>query len=313
MSKSYRKNEILLGTRSSLLALSQANWVKKRLEEQNSGITITLVHIKTTGDKLDIPLFKLGGKGLFVKEIEEALLREEIDLAVHSAKDLPADIPEGLTLMSFPERGDPRDALISGDGKKFRDIPPGGRVGTGSLRRKAQLLHQRPDLEVVPLRGNIDTRLKKLSALKLDAVILASAGLWRMGWEDQISEYFDFEVMLPAIGQGVLAIEGRIGDERVHSVVAGLDHLPTKDAALAERAFLKRLGGGCQVPIAGLAKAESGRLSFTGLVAAVDGQKIVKGKIEGPSKESEALGDKLAKELLGRGAEEILKEVYKKE
>src|SRR5512139_476755 len=201
-----RKIELRLGTRASLLALQQAHWVKKRVEELNPEITVTLVHIKTAGDKLDFPLFQVGGKGLFVKEIEEALARKEIDLAVHSAKDLPAVIPEGLTLTAFPEREDPRDALVSQGGKRFEEVPQGGKIGTGSLRRKAQLLNLRPDLEVVPLRGNLDTRLKKLMALNLDGVILAAAGLRRMNWEGQVSEFFDPEMLVPAIGQGALAV-----------------------------------------------------------------------------------------------------------
>jgi hydroxymethylbilane synthase len=284
--------------------------VKNRIEEQNPGVSVNLVHIKTTGDKIETPLFKVGGKGLFVKEIEDALLRNEVDLAVHSAKDLPALIPEGLTLLAFPEREDPRDALLTEGGKRFSEIPKGGTVGTGSLRRKAQLLNLRPDLEVVPLRGNLDTRIKKLSSLKLDAVILASAGLRRMCWEAMVSEYFDPEVMLPAIGQGVLAVEGRVGDEKVLRAVAPLNHPPTQISLLAERAFLKKLGGGCQVPVAGLAKAEGGRVVLLGLVAAVDGRKLVKGKVEGPVGKNEELGQSLAEELLRKGAADILREVY---
>jgi hydroxymethylbilane synthase len=307
-----REIELRLGTRASLLALCQANWIKERLEV-NPAVQVHLVHIKTAGDKTDTPLFEVGGKGLFVKEIEEALLRGEVDLAVHSAKDLPSVLPGGLALLSFPEREDPRDALVAAGGKHLSEIPPGGRVGTGSLRRKAQLLNLRPDLEVVPLRGNLDTRLKKLSSLKIDAIILASAGLRRMCWEARVSEYFEPEVMLPAIGQGVLAIEGRRGDERVQRAVAPLNHLPTQDSLMAERAFLRRLGGGCQVPVAGLARPEGGKLVFFGLVAALDGRRIFKGKVEGPSEKKEELGEALAEELLQKGAGDILKEVYRKE
>jgi hydroxymethylbilane synthase len=307
-----RKIEFRLGTRASLLALSQANWVKRRVEDLNRGVMVTLVHIKTTGDRIDTPLFQVGGKGLFVKEIEEALIRKEVDFAVHSAKDLPAVIPEGLILMAFPEREDPRDALISQAGKKFAEIPQRGKVGTGSLRRQAQLLSLRPDLEVIPLRGNLDTRLKKLSALNLDAVVLASAGLRRMGWEDRISEFFDPEVMIPAIGQGALAIEARQEDERVREVLTPLNHLPTRITVLAERAFSQRLGGGCQVPIAGFARIALERLVLTGLVAGVDGKRLVKGKVEGPLEKNTDLGEGLAEDLLKRGAGEILQEVYQK-
>jgi hydroxymethylbilane synthase len=312
MSNPNLKDELRLGTRTSLLALRQANWVKSQLEEIHYGLTVTLVHITTTGDKLDIPLFKEGGKGLFVKEIEDALLRGEVDLAVHSAKDLPAFIPEGLTLMAFPKREDPRDVLISREGKRWSEIPGRGRVGTGSLRRSAQLLSLRPDLEIIPLRGNLDTRIRKLSTLQLDAIVLASAGLRRLGWEDRVSEYFEPEIMLPAIGQGVLAIEGRRGDERVQQLVAPLTDHSTAVSLMAERAFLKGLEGGCQVPIAGFAKVESGRVVLTGLVAGVDGQKVIRGRMEGTPAKSEELGKELAEQLLGQGAGDILREVYKK-
>jgi hydroxymethylbilane synthase len=312
MTHRSKKIELLLGTRASLLAQEQARWVKKRVEELNPEIAVTLVHIKTSGDKLDIPLFQVGGKGLFVKEIEEALTRKEIDLAVHSAKDLPAMIPEGLTLMAFPEREDPRDALISQGGKRFEEIPQGGKVGTGSLRRKAQLLNLRPDLEIVPLRGNLDTRLKKLMAMNLDALVLAAAGLHRMGWEGRISEFFDPETMVPAIGQGALALETREGDERVRRGVALLDHPTTRISVLAERAFLRRLEGGCQVPIGGLARVRAEKLVLIGLVAGIDGRRMVKGKVEGPLEKNTELGVQLAEKLLGRGAEEILREVYRK-
>jgi hydroxymethylbilane synthase len=254
----------------------------------------------------------MGGKGLFVKEIEDALLRGTVDLAVHSAKDLPVLIPEGLKLMAFPEREDPRDALISRERKGWREIPAGGRVGTGSLRRKAQLLHLRPDLEIIPLRGNLDTRIKKLEALPLDAIVLASAGLRRLRWEDRISEYFEPEVMLPAIGQGILAIEGRLEDGRISQLVASLNHYPTEASLTAERALLQGLEGGCQVPIAGFAKVDSGRLILTGLVAGVEGRRVILGKVEGPAPKGEELGKQLAEELLARGAGDILREVYRR-
>jgi len=312
MSHPRNNDEIRLGTRASLLALSQANWVKSRLEEAHAGLKVTLIHIRTTGDKLNVPLFEMGGKGLFVKEIEDALLRGDVDLAVHSAKDLPALIPEGLALMAFPEREDPRDVLISRDGKRWSDIPAGGGVGTGSLRRRAQLLHLRPDLEIIPMRGNLDTRIKKLSTSKLEAIVVAAAGLHRLNWGDRISEHFEPEVLLPAIGQGVLAIEGRKGDERINQLVAPLSHFPTEASLMAERAFLGRLEGGCQVPIAGFAKLDSGRLSLTGLVAGVEGDRIIRGKVEGPAAKNEELGKQLAEELLAQGAGDILREVYRK-
>jgi hydroxymethylbilane synthase len=303
---------IRLGTRASLLALRQANWVKARMEEQNPGLEVTLVHIKTQGDKTDFPLFQIGGKGLFVKEIEESLLREEVDLAVHSAKDLPVLIPDGLTLIAFPEREDPRDALISKGEKPWAEIPSGGKVGTSSLRRQAQLLNLRPDLKIVPLRGNLDTRLHKLITLNLDAIVLASAGLRRMGWANRVTECFEPEVMLPAVGQGVIAIEARSQDRRIAPLVAHLNHSPTQLCFLAERAFLQRLGGGCQVPIAGFAQMASGRINLRALVAATDGREIIRGKVEGPSTRGEDLGRRLAEELLEKGASAILSEVEKR-
>ena len=306
------KEIVRLGTRASLLALRQSNWVKARMEEQNPAVEVTLVHIKTQGDKIDFPLFQIGGKGLFVKEIEESLLQEEVDLAVHSAKDLPILIPEGLALIAFPEREDPRDALISRVEKRWAEIPSGGKVGTSSLRRQAQLLSLRPDLEIVPLRGNLDTRLNKLSSLNLDAIVLASAGLRRMGWENRVTECFEPEVMLPAVGQGVIAIEARAKDKRTAPLVARLNHPPTQLCFMSERGFLQRLGGGCQVPIAGLAQMASGRINLRALVAATDGREIIRGKVDGPSIEAEDLGRKLAEELLEKGASAILNEVEKR-
>jgi len=313
MNVQHPKAIIRLGTRASLLALRQAHWVKAQLECHFPEVEVNLVHIKTSGDKIKIPLFKVGGKGLFVKEIEEALLRGAVDLAVHSAKDLPAFIPEGLKLLAFPAREDARDVLVSASGRRWGELPTQGRVGTGSLRRQAQLLNLRPDLEIVPLRGNLNTRLKKLSALKLDALVLAAAGLRRLGWEERVVEYFEPEVMLPAIGQGALAIEGRVGDEQVQKLVAFLNHPPTQSAVAAERAFSRKLGGGCQVPIAAHARVETDRLTLNGLVAGLDGRRIIKGKVEGSSAKSEDLGRKLAEELLEKGAGEILHEVRKKE
>ncbi len=312
MNHQLPKENVRLGTRASLLALRQANWIKSRMEEQNPGVEVTLVHIKTQGDKVDFPLFQIGGKGLFVKEIEESLLREEVDLAVHSAKDLPVLIPEGLALIAFPEREDSRDALISKGEKPWAEIPSGGKVGTSSLRRQAQLLHLRPDLEIVPLRGNLDTRLNKLSTLDLDAIVLASAGLRRMGWADRVAEYFEPEVMLPAVGQGVLAIEARSQDRRIAHLAARLNHPPTQMCFMAERAFLQRLGGGCQVPIAGLAQLASGRINLRALVAAPDGREVIRGKVEGPSTQGDDLGKRLAEELLEKGARVILNEVEKR-
>jgi hydroxymethylbilane synthase len=302
---------IRIGTRSSLLALWQANWVKSRLEELHPGIGVTLVHIKTEGDRSEVPLFQLGGKGLFVKEIEEALVKGEVDLAVHSAKDLPAAIPEELALAAFPAREDPRDALISRTGKSWKEFPRGGKIGTSSPRRKAQLLRLRADLEIVPLRGNLDTRIKKLASENLDGVILASAGLRRMGWENKISDYFDPETMVPAIGQGVLAIETHGRNSRIRELVSDLNHFPTARELEAERALLKELGGGCQIPIAGMARIKGDLIRLIGLIASSEGERIVRGEKVGTIAAAENLGRQLAQELLGKGGAEILQEVYR--
>lgn len=292
------------------MALNQAKIIKARIEEFNPDITINLVPIKTKGDQLDIPLFKIGGKGLFVKEIEEALLQEEVDLAVHSAKDLPMQIPEGLSLLAFPPREDPRDALICRQAGLANRLPEKGKVGTSSLRRQAQLRYLNPQLEIVPLRGNLDTRLRKLFSLNLDAIIVAAAGLHRLGWQERITTYLDPEVMLPAIGQGILVIETRSGDEGLQEILHPLNDLATQQCFWAERAFLRRLGGGCQVPIAGWARIKSGNLILTGLVASVDGQKMVRGEMSGSLTEAPEIGWQLAEELLGQGGQEILDEVY---
>ena len=303
--------QIRIGTRSSILAICQANWVKARLEELHPGIGVTLVQIKTEGDRIEVPLFQLGGKGLFVKDIEEALLRGEVDLAVHSAKDLPAVIPEELTLTAFPAREDPRDALISRNGIPWKKFPRGGKIGTSSPRRKAQLLHLRTDLQIFPLRGNLDTRVRKFATENLDGVILASAGLRRMGWESKASDYFDPEVMIPAIGQGILAIETHEGNSRVREWVADLNHLPTALELETERAFLKRLGGGCQIPIAGLARVMGDQIRMVGLIASSEGDRIVRGEKSGTVRQAENLGRQLAQELLAQGGAEILQEVYR--
>jgi hydroxymethylbilane synthase len=300
-----------IGTRESKLALLQSNWVKARIEQEYPNTRIELVAIRTTGDKiLDSPLSKVGGKGLFVKEIEAALLNGEVDLAVHSVKDVPADLPKGLVLAIFPEREDPRDAFISIQCRAFNALPHGSRVGTSSLRRTAQLLNARPDLEVISLRGNVDTRLRKLAAGEFQAIVLATAGLKRFGLTDRISEVFSTEQMLPAIGQGALGLELRADDTEAIDLLSFLNHEPTKITVEAERAFLKELEGGCQVPIAAFAQLNDERLELRGMVAELDGSRLLTDCLTGNKNDGENIGIKLARALLDAGADKILAEVY---
>ena len=304
---------IKIGTRASMLALWQANWVKSEIEKRH-GLNVELVKIKTTGDKItDVPLAKVGGKGLFVKEIEEALLSKEVDLAVHSMKDVPTVFPNGLHLKAITKREDPRDALISRHGKTLSELPKGANIGTSSLRRQSQLLKARPDLNISQLRGNLDTRLKKLEQGVYDAIILAGAGIKRLGWVDKITELIEPDVMLPAIGQGALGIETRTEDSYVNGLVEFFDHRDTSVAVRAERAMLKRLDGGCQVPIAAYGIVKGDELRLTGLVASVDGLRIIKDVISGNTIDAETLGVTLAEKLLKAGAKEILDELYRVE
>lgn len=302
---------LVIGTRGSQLAVWQAEWVRARLLEVAPHLTVRLERIKTSGDKItDVPLAAIGGKGLFVKEIEEALLDGRVDLAVHSMKDVPTLLPAGLELLCVPAREDARDALISRTGAPLEKLPRGARIGTSSLRRQAQLLHRRPDLSVEMLRGNLDTRLRRLKRGDYDAIVLAAAGLRRLGLAGEVSEYLSAEVSLPAIGQGALGIEGRSDDARVRAVIAPLDHEPTRLAVTAERALLERLEGGCQVPIAAHASLSGGWLTLEALVASVDGRKVVRDRIEGPAANARALGLALAERLLAGGADGILRAIY---
>ncbi len=308
---SILKKKVIIGTRGSKLALWQAEWVKSEIEKRNPGIEVSLEKIKTTGDKiLDVPLAKVGGKGLFVKEIEEALLEGRVHLAVHSMKDVPTIFPDGLHLRCITHREDPRDALISRGNVKLSGLPKGARVGTSSLRRQAQLLRIRPDFDMLQLRGNLDTRLKKLDNGEFDAIILAGAGVKRLGWQDRITELLSPEISLPAIGQGALGIETRTGDEYINGLVAFFDHPETSCAVRAERALLKRLEGGCQVPIAAYGALVGETLRLTGLVASTDGKTVVKDAVSGPRDRAEALGIELAERLLKMGAYDILKDLY---
>lgn len=306
------KNKIVLGTRGSKLAVWQAEWVKARLEGLYKGLTVELLKIKTTGDKiLDVPLAKVGGKGLFVKEIEEAMLRGEIDIAVHSMKDVPVAFPPELHLPVICEREDPRDALISG-GMKFADLPHGAKIGTSSLRRSCQLLSIRPDLQIVQLRGNLETRFRKLGEKEFDAMILAAAGVKRLGWQERITECIPAEISLPAIGQGAIGIECRKDDAETNKMIAALNHDETHICVTAERACLTKLEGGCQVPIAAHAVLDGKRLSMRGLVGSVDGKTILRSAAEGSAADAEAIGLRLAEDLLSKGADRILSEVYGK-
>lgn len=306
-----RRSSLTIGTRGSQLALRQSEWFREQIRTVAPDLHITLCKIRTTGDNiLDVPLAKIGGKGLFVKEIEEALLAGQIDLAVHSMKDVPAQMPGGLDLLCVPPREDARDALISNGGQCLKALPPHAVVGTASLRRQAQLLSIRPDLHIQMVRGNLDTRLRKLKEGAFDAIVLAAAGLHRMGWAGEITEYLDPLVSLPAIGQGALGIQGRSDDAFVRSILAPLNDAVTWTAVTAERAFLYRLQGGCQVPIAAHATVSAGRILLDGLVASLDGKTVIRDQIEGPAGEPTALGTHLAERLLARGAERILQDIY---
>jgi hydroxymethylbilane synthase len=303
-------NPIKIGTRGSKLALWQANWVKSVLQKKFPSTPIELIIIKTQGDKiLDVPLAKVGGKGLFVKEIEQALLTRRIDIAVHSMKDMPADIPQGLCIGAIPERENPADVFISSNGAGFSDLDAGSVIGTSSLRRGAQLRHARPDIVIRSIRGNLDTRLKKLESEDFDALVLAAAGVNRLNLEHKITEYLDLDFMLPAIGQGALCIETRTDDAIVGPLVASLDHASTRAVVAGERAFLNRLEGGCQVPIAGHGRINGNQFVLTALVAEIDGTRVIKGKKTGPLNSSETIGIDLAEELLARGADKILKKL----
>ena len=301
------RETVKIGTRGSKLALWQANWVQSELHKKNPDLSFEIEIIKTKGDKiLDVPLAKVGGKGLFVKEIEQALLDESIDLAVHSMKDMPAEIPDGLCIGAIPLREKVNDVLISKNGLCFSDLPEKAAVGTSSLRRSSQLLNARPDIIIVPLRGNLNTRLKKLESGDMDAIVVAAAGVKRLGFENKITEYFDDNIMLPAVGQGALCIEIREQDTRITSLVDCLDHYHTRRIVLGERAFLHRLEGGCQVPIAAYGQIEKNVFTLTGLVASVDGKTIIKNEMSGAEENSENTGIKLAENLLAAGAKELL-------
>ena len=305
-------NQILrIATRKSQLALWQADYVAAMLRQAHPGLEIELVKMTTQGDKiLDTPLAKVGGKGLFVKELEQGLLNGDADIAVHSMKDVPVELPEGLHLPVICPREDPRDAFVSNTYPALAALPEAARVGTSSLRRQCQIRAVRPDLEILDLRGNVNTRLQKLDDGHYDAIILAAAGLKRLGFEARIRESLSPEVSLPAIGQGAVGIECRAEDPRINELIAPLHDRLTAQRVTAERAMNARLQGGCQVPIAGFAVIEHGVLLLRGLVGEPDGSQIVQGEIAGPPENAQELGEVLADDLLSRGADRILEALY---
>jgi hydroxymethylbilane synthase len=304
---------IRIATRKSPLALWQAEYVKARLEEIHPGIKVELIKMSTQGDKiLDTPLAKIGGKGLFVKELEKSLCDCEADIAVHSMKDVPVELPEGLYLPVICEREDPRDAFVANKYKSIDELPQGAVIGTSSLRRQCQLKRKRPDLKITDLRGNVGSRLAKLDNGDFDAIILASAGLIRLELESRITQYIPTDLILPAIGQGAVGIECREGDIETLELIKPLNHQETNIRVSAERALNHRLEGGCQVPIAGFAELEDNQLVMRALVGSPDGERIVDGQISGPTDQAESLGTTLADDLLNRGAREILQALYSK-
>jgi hydroxymethylbilane synthase len=306
---------LVIGSRGSKLALWQSEWVKARLEALDPRVSVRIEVLKTKGDVMrDVPLATIGGQGAFTKELEVALLERRVDIAVHSLKDLPTVVPEGLSIAATPEREDARDALILRAGADVLDasiksLPEGATVGTSSLRRIAQLKHLRPDIQIKDLRGNVDTRLRKLDAGEYDAIILACAGLRRLGFAERISAPIETSLMLPAVSQGALGIETRVDDAETVALVSRLNHAPTRAAVLAERALLRELGGGCQVPIAAHATVSGDVLRLDGLVAALSGDEILRDAIEGDASDAAGIGASLSARLLERGAARLLESV----
>ncbi len=303
---------IRIGTRGSKLALVQSAQVRDMLLRSHPQYTFELVPIKTTGDKiLDAPLSKIGDKGLFTKEIEKELLAGTIDLAVHSMKDMPTSLPEGLVIGSVTRRLDPRDVFISRDGRRLGDLAASETIATGSLRRRAQLLAWKPGLNIVDIRGNVQSRLKKMQDNPdVAGIILAYAGLERLGMLDIVTDIIPGDIIIPAVGQAALAIEIRANDPRAEEVAAALDDEDSRRAIECERAFLSRLGGGCQVPIAGLALVSGDRITLSGMVAGLDGGEVFRGNLEGAASDYETIGRELALRLLEKGAKKILEEIY---
>lgn len=307
-----KRTKLVIGTRGSKLALWQANYIADCIRTKYPEVEVSLLQIVTTGDKiLDVPLARIGGKGLFTKELENAMLAGEIDLAVHSLKDMPTQLPVGLILAAITERVDPGDALISPKYRTIENLPYGAKVGTSSLRRKAQFLQYRPDLRISDLRGNLDTRLKKMDTEGLDAIILAVAGLKRLGWQDLITQVLPKDICLPAVGQGALAIEARIDDEEVRTMLAFLNHQETRWAVEAERAYLAEVEGGCQIPLGVYGHIQQGTLLLEAAILSVDGARQIRETISGDPAEGSQLGRALAQKMLDCGGREILQELEK--
>jgi len=304
------KKKIVIGTRGSQLALWQANFIKSEIKGFFPELDVRLNIIKTTGDRItDRPLAQVGGKGLFVKEIENALLEKDIDLAVHSMKDMPGELPEGLTIGAIPKRENPFDVLITRDDTLLADFKPGTKVGTSSLRRASQIKHIRPDIQIVSIRGNLDTRIKKLKSGEYDAIVLAAAGLHRLGQKDEISEYLDESIMTPAVGQGALCIETREIDPDIEPIMAKLDHFETRLCVTGERAFLKQIEGSCHIPVACFSKIVENEVIMTAVVASEDGKEIIKEQIVSPFNGVQENGQILADQVLNNGGKKILEQL----
>ena len=302
--------KVSIGSRGSPLALWQANWIKELLLKQHSDLNVDIKIIKTSGDKIqDVPLAKIGGKGLFVKEIEEGLLNRDVDFAVHSMKDMPINFPINLCIACVAKRENPFDALISRNDIKLADLPKGAKIGTGSLRRISQLLNYRPDFKLIPLRGNLETRLQKLETEGLDAIILAAAGLIRLGWDNRITEIIPSDILLPAMGQGAVGIEARKNDVENQILLADIDDEDTHYALDAERALVSQLEGGCNVPIGAFATLDADKINLTGIVASLDGKTLYKKEMTDIKTNAIAMGRKMGDELIGMGADRIMQEI----
>ena len=307
-----KEKRVIVGSRGSKLALIQANWVISELKRLNPGLEFQIEKISTKGDKItNVPLSRLGGVGLFTKELEVALIKEKIDIAVHSAKDVPTEIHEGLTIGATPKREDPHDVLISCNNASLEKLPDNARIGTSSLRRKAQLLAFREDYKILDLRGNLDTRLKKLEEEDLDAIVVARVGLLRMNYTGQISQIIPFDIMLPAVGQGSLCIEIRKDDTRIQKIVSDIDDEQTRIAVKTERSLLAKLQGGCQVPIGAYAEIQGKEVSIEAIICTLDGDHAIRDRHSGPKNQAAKIGEELARRMLENGGLKILHEVRK--